>query len=129
MDLYGQASNMILTETQTRNHLAAAGFTGQDLNRAVEIAFCESDFNVLAHNTVGEDSRGLMQINIEAHPIYSSLDLFDPTINSLVAYQIYLDSGSNFNSWTCDRILKEKQKTQVLLLGLALIGGIVLYYV
>jgi hypothetical protein len=120
---------MILTETQARNYLYDAGFKGTDLNKAVQIAFCESSFNTEAHNTKGEDSRGLMQINIHANPVYSSLDLFDPQINSMVAFVIYQDAGNIFKDWTCATKLgfNEKKNELIIFSGLAIVAAIVLY--
>jgi hypothetical protein len=91
---------MILDYLQVKQILYNAGFKGVHLEAATKICYCESGFNTQAHNTNGEDSRGLMQINIDAHPEYSSFDLFDPDINTQIAYEIFSESG-NFQAWTC----------------------------
>jgi hypothetical protein len=98
---------MQLTEQQVKNYLYKAGFRGSHLNAAVKIAFCESSFNTNAHNTTGEDSRGLMQINVSANanPQYKNYNLFNPEVNTKVAYQIYSNRNKTFKDWTCARTL------------------------
>lgn len=98
---------MIISETSIRNHLYNAGFRGNALNQAINIARCESGFNTTAHNlTSVEDSRGIMQINIasNANPQYATWDLFDPAINAVAAYQIFINRG-NFSDWTCAHLI------------------------
>lgn len=96
---------MILNSSEVKQYLYDAGFRGIALNYAVDIAYCESGFNTNAHNDDGEDSRGLMQINLKAHPYYSQYNLFDPAINTRLAYEIYTKSGKNFKAWTCAKLL------------------------
>jgi len=97
---------MILTESEVKSYLSNAGFKGVALNYATQICYCESGYNTNALNlTSREDSRGLMQINVIAHPEYSNLDLFNPGTNCMVAYQIYQESGNNFGAWTCANLL------------------------
>lgn len=113
---------MILNSTQVKQYLYSAGFRGIALNYAVLIAECESGFNTNAHNTKNEDSRGLMQINVNAHPELSNLNLFDPEINTIEAYKIYLQSGKNFNAWTCAEILNLKNPNKIYFgIGLAFV--------
>ena len=95
---------MILDYTQVKQYLYNAGFKGIHLEAAIKIAYCESSFNTQAHNTNGEDSRGLMQINVDAHPEYSYLNLYDPEVNTSIAYEIFTQTG-NFSAWTCARRL------------------------
>jgi hypothetical protein len=95
---------MILNYNEVKQYLYSAGFKGIHLEAATKIAYCESSFNTNAHNTNGEDSRGLMQINVNAHPEYSNINLFDPQLNANVAYEIFTESG-NFQAWTCARQL------------------------
>ena len=109
---------MILTELEVRNYLYNSGFRGGDLNGAVAICFCESSFDTEAHNTSGEDSRGLMQINIDANPQYSHLNLFDPQINTDVAFEMYSQYG--FQPWTCKYVLNPSPG------GISLAGALVL---
>ena len=123
---------MILSQSEVRSYLMSAGFEGAALNEAVRISFCESSFNTEAHNTWGEDSRGLMQINLHAHPVYSSLDLFDPALNTLIAHDLYIEAGSSFRDWTCARTLGiipgiiPKNEKNIIYVGLAFILVIVL---
>jgi len=71
---------------------------------AVAIAMAESGLNPSAHNTKGEDSRGLWQINVRAHPpaslgIGSADALYDPLVNARAMVKIS-NSGSNWKAWT-----------------------------
>ena len=114
---------MILNSTQVSNYLYNAGFKGIDLQAAVKIAGCESSFNTNAHNTSGEDSRGLMQINVDAHPHYAHLNLFDPQINCNIAYKIYQQANKTFKPWTCARILNLENPSQIYFgIGIVFIG-------
>lgn len=123
---------MILTSDKVKQHLYNAGFRGSHLTAAVQIAFCESGFNTSAHNTAGEDSRGLMQINVasNANPQYKSYDLFNPVINTKIAYQIYLNRNKTFKDWTCANNLGLVNPKQTNYLpGAALVYlGIILYF-
>jgi len=93
---------MILSRDQVRHVLYVSGFRGADLETAVLISECESGFDTNAHAlTDREDSRGLMQINVYAHPQWISRDLFDPYINGETAYQLYSSRGGSFQDWTC----------------------------
>lgn len=120
---------MILTELEVTQYLFSAGFSGTALRYAVDICHCESDFNTDAHNTSGEDSRGLMQINVNAHPQYANLNLFDPLINCMVAKEIYAQAGNSFQPWTCAHLLGlvTPPGSSILLAGFVLLGGF-LYY-
>jgi hypothetical protein len=125
---------MILNENQVKAYLYSAGFRGSHLKAAVEIARCESSFNTNAHNTAGEDSRGLMQINVSsnANPQYKNYNLFDPAINTKVAYQIYLNRNKTFKDWTCARNLglvnPPNFNNLILPASIVLIGFLVYYY-
>lgn len=117
---------MILNSTQVATYLYNAGFKGINLDAALKICYCESGFNTNAHNTNGEDSRGLMQINVDAHPEYKNLNLFDPQINANCAYEIFTQSGKNFKAWSCAKSLGLEKP--VILFGTALAFiGIALY--
>lgn len=114
---------MILNSTQVSNYLYNAGFRGVALSAAVKIAACESSFDTHAHNTSGEDSRGLMQINVDAHPQYANYNLFDPQVNCNIAYKIYKEANKTFVPWTCAKILNlEKPNNLIYGIGLAFIG-------
>lgn len=69
--------------------LAAMFWPYEEVDNAVDICFLESCFNPNAHNQKGEDSRGLWQINVEAHPEYKDYNLFDPVTNAYCAYEIW----------------------------------------
>ena len=122
---------MILTAIQARQYLFNAGFRNTALNYALQICFCESNFETTAHNTSGEDSRGLMQINIEANPKYSNYDLFNPQTNCDVAFEIFVLRGRSFRDWTCANILGLTNPGQkdvfFAFAGIAIMTGIVLY--
>ena len=96
---------MILNYSEIKSHCYNAGFRGIDLEAATKISHCESNWNTNAHNTTGEDSRGLFQINVAAHPQYLSLDLFDAQVNCNVAYKLYNNANKTFKDWTCARKL------------------------
>ena len=96
---------MIISKSILRQYAYNAGFRGTHLDAAIAIAECESGYNTNAHCLncygVAEDSRGLWQINVNAHPQYKNVDLFDPQTNANAAFQVYLESGSDFSPWTC----------------------------
>lgn len=75
--------------------LASLYFPLEEIDNAVNVAFCESGFRTNAHNTAGEDSRGLWQINVvaAAHPDLAAFNLFDPQLNAYFAAQIWRQSG------------------------------------
>jgi|GEM_PF-3756207 len=45
------------------------------------IAQYESNYNTFCHNTNGEDSRGLFQVNVPFHPNANPVKLFEPVYN------------------------------------------------
>jgi hypothetical protein len=94
---------MILPESLVRQAAFNAGFRGSHLDAAVEIAKCESGFNTNAGCLncfgVAEDSKGLFQINVNAHPQYKNANLYDAQTNAHAAYQVYLEAGSSFRPW------------------------------
>ena len=55
-----------------------AGFSPDQSATMTAVALAESGGNSGAHNSSGEDSRGLWQINAAAHPNLRSVDLYDP---------------------------------------------------
>lgn len=118
---------MVLSESEVRLYLSNAGFKGIDLNKAVLIAECESGFDPYAHNQNFEDSRGLMQINLDAHPEYNVCNLFDPGINTKVAYELYGKAGNSFRDWTCNTLLGLDKPKIPLYLAFAIGIGIVVY--
>ena len=63
---------------------------------AAAIAWCESRYNPRAHNTQGEDSRGLWQINVDPAANADLLalgDMFDPVVNAKAAAAIWRRQG------------------------------------
>jgi hypothetical protein len=67
---------------------------------AAAVARRESGGNPRAHAlTSREDSRGLWQINVRAHPTWALRDLYDPRVNVQAAVAIS-SNGSNWNPWT-----------------------------
>jgi len=87
-----------LSAAQIRAVAAQAGFTGQALDTAVAIALAESSGNPGGHNNKGEDSRGLWQINVDAHGEKFG-NLYDPLTNARAAFAVS-GGGKNFNPWT-----------------------------
>ena len=77
-----------------------AGFTPQQATTWTAIAMAESGGNPAAHNPVGEDSRGLWQINLDAHSArWGGADLNDPEVNARAAYEISR-GGTDMRPWT-----------------------------
>ena len=118
---------MILTRGEVMSYLLNAGFKGTDLNKAVLICECESGFDPFAHNQNFEDSRGLMQINLDAHPEYAVYNLFDPVINTQIAFQLYRNAGNSFKDWTCNKLLGLNKPGIPIYLVFAIGIGIVVY--
>lgn len=84
-------------QTETLNRLFAGYGIPEYIWRS--IAWGESELNpsalsvVKAGNSKGlrpEESRGLFQINVQANPQFSSLDLYDPIVNATIAAQHFL---------------------------------------
>ena len=73
-----------------------------DSDRATACAVCtaESGGDPTAHATIGEDSRGLFQINVApgAHPQLAAQDLYDPWVNAENALTLWQSSG--WQPWT-----------------------------
>jgi hypothetical protein len=67
--------------------------------QALEVARCESGLWTGAWNSTGEDSRGLWQLNLKAHPEFGTWNLFDPQINAYFAFHLWLAQG--WGPWTC----------------------------
>jgi len=73
-----------------------SAFPSEAWEHAATIAYGESGFNAAAHNTAGEDSRGLFQINVApaANPdLLAYGDLFDPSVNAYAAYVVWKRQG------------------------------------
>ncbi|MFI0806402.1 NlpC/P60 family protein [Streptomyces echinatus] len=77
-----------------------AGFSPDQATTMTAVALAESGGDSRAYNPVGEDSRGLWQINARAHPdLAERFDLNDPVDNARAAFQISRH-GSDFSPWT-----------------------------
>lgn len=69
-------------------------------DEAAIISRCESGWNAGAHRLdAREDSRGLFQINVRAHPWAMALDLWDPRVNSFAAALVYQRAGHKWTPW------------------------------
>jgi hypothetical protein len=81
----------------------ASGARGQALVIAVAIAGAESRFVPTAHclNCAGvpEDSQGLWQINLDAHPEFRTVNLYDATANGQAAASVS-NGWTNFHPWS-----------------------------
>lgn len=90
-----------LSVSAVAQYAHAAGFVGTDLYTIVAICGAESGWNPRAHAlTWREDSRGLAQINVRAHPWGRKIDLYDPRINLEAAWRVYREAGYRFTPWT-----------------------------
>jgi hypothetical protein len=106
---------MNLSPAQIAQYAAAAGFTGNDLLTAVDIALAESNggnpnayfsepqdvpgkYGRVSAND-GKGSYGLWQIYLAAHPEFSGVNLLDPQTNANAAYSIYAVAGG-FTPWS-----------------------------
>ncbi|MGB3185599.1 MAG: NlpC/P60 family protein [Ornithinimicrobium sp.] len=77
-----------------------AGFSPEQAATWTAIALAESGGNTGAHNNVGEDSRGLWQINVGAGVRGNRWgDLSDPHVNARAAYEISRQ-GTDMSPWT-----------------------------
>lgn len=80
--------------------LESVGFSPEAAKIMAAIGMAESGGDPTARaNTQWEDSRGLYQINLNAHPQYKSVDLSDPYENAKAAYEVS-NGGTNFGPWT-----------------------------
>ena len=77
-----------------------AGFSPEQAATWTAIALAESGGETGAHNNVGEDSRGLWQINVGAGVRANRWgDLSDPNVNARAAYEIS-QQGTDMSPWT-----------------------------
>ncbi len=89
----------VLTPDQIARYALGAGFGITDGITATAIAIAESGGDPKANYvTSKEDSRGLWQINVKAHPEYASQNLYDPGTNAKAAFAVYKSSG--WHAWT-----------------------------
>jgi len=96
------ASSSIIPDAQIASYAHNAGLDkcrGVALSTWVAIALAESGGNTYAHASVGEDSRGLWQINMRAHSSWvGTRNLYDPATNAWAATQVC--SGSGPGAWS-----------------------------
>lgn len=79
---------------------AVSGVFDSAATIAVAVAIAESGGNEQAHAVnAREDSRGLWQINVRAHPQYAMQNLYDPQTNARAAFAIS-GGGTNWKPWT-----------------------------
>lgn len=84
-----------------------AYFPQEEWENAAAISKCESGWNSRAWNQAGEDSRGLFQINVQAHP--NAGNMFDITENVAYASRLWRDQG--WRPWACASLLGIMQGT------------------
>ena len=91
----------ILPADQVTSIARQSGFSGQDLQIAVAIAFAESSFDTAAinHDSNGSSDYGLWQIN-STHGYDSALLLSSPQYNANAAFRIYTSAGRTFSPWS-----------------------------
>jgi len=90
-------SNRRLTRQEV-TALAALYWPPHQIENAVNIAELESALWTASRNPEGEDSRGLWQINLDAHPQLARHNLFDPQINAYFAHEIWENAG-DWSPW------------------------------
>lgn len=90
----------VYTAKQIYGFAREAGFSPDQSATMTAIALAESGGNSRAHNPSGEDSRGLWQINLDAHRSWAGgVDLYDPVENAKAAYRISRE-GHDISPWT-----------------------------
>lgn len=93
-----------LTVKQIYQYARGAGFSTTAAVTATAIAMAESGGrpNARCHNCVPgvtEDSRGLWQINVDAHPWANQQNIYDPATNAAAAYEVS-SHGKSFTPWS-----------------------------
>ena len=73
---------------------------GEDANKALRVAYCESR---MRPNAIGDDGKafGLFQINVRWHKIPAKY-LLNYKINTLIAYQLFKENHDSFKLWSCN---------------------------
>jgi cell wall-associated NlpC family hydrolase len=89
-----------LTAREIYRFARLAGFSPDQSVTMTAIALAESGGDTHAHNDSGEDSRGLWQINLDAHGSWAGgMDLYDPAVNAQAAYRVS-GGGNDASAWT-----------------------------
>ena len=89
----------VLSAREIYRFARMAGFSPDQATTMTAIALAESGGNTGAHNPRGEDSRGLWQINVRAHPNLAGVNLNDPLENARAAFRIS-QQGMDVSPWT-----------------------------
>lgn len=89
----------MLSAQEIYRYARLAGFGPDQAQTMTAIALAESGGSTGAHNAVGEDSRGLWQINVAAHKDLAGVDLSDPLENARAAFRVS-GQGANISPWT-----------------------------
>ena len=80
----------------------AGYFPAAEQATAYGVCVCESHGVATAHCLdcagVAEDSRGPMQINVDAHPQFAGWNLYDVSTNAQAALQVWKSQG--WNAWS-----------------------------
>lgn len=87
------------TAAQIYAYARQAGFTPDQAVTMTAIALAESGGHSTANATRGEDSRGLWQINMQAHRQWAGMDAYNPEVNARLAYQVS-GGGRDISPWT-----------------------------
>jgi hypothetical protein len=107
----------ILSDEELISILESVGFKGEGLRMAWAIVQKESTARPHAHNDnfrTGDDSYGLFQINMkgsmgpdrrERYGLSSNEDLFNPVVNSKVAFRMS-KGGNDWSAWSTKNIAK-----------------------
>jgi hypothetical protein len=102
------------TIAQLAANAGLPGCSGASLSTWVAVALAESGGNTFAHASVGEDSRGLWQINMRAHASWvGGRNLYDPATNAWAAKQVCSSQGirawSTYTNGALNRYLARGQ--------------------
>lgn len=90
----------VYTAKQIYGFAREAGFSPDQSATMTAVALAESGGNSGAHNPSGEDSRGLWQINLDAHRSWAGgIDLYDPVENAKAAFRVSRE-GQDISPWT-----------------------------
>lgn len=95
-------NNRLLTEAEITG-LVSIYWPANEVAHAKAVSLCESGLWTGAWAWEKEDSRGLFQINVEAHADMGQYDLFDAQINCYWAHALWAAQG--WGPWTCAHVL------------------------
>jgi hypothetical protein len=88
------------SQAEVKGLLAQAGWPANLIDTMSAIVMAESNGYSCAHNTSGENSVGLGQVNLHAHGQYTQAQMCDPIQNLRACYQIYRGrNGGSFRPW------------------------------